>query len=33
MKRGLISLVTKMVVEEGGVGEEVLTALQAIELG
>lgn len=33
MKRGLIAQVTKMVVEKGGIGEEVLTALQAIEIG
>lgn len=33
MKRGLISQVVKMVVEEGGVAEEVIGALQAIELG
>lgn len=33
MKRGLIAQVTKMVVENGGIGEEVLTALQAIEIG
>lgn len=33
MKRALISQVVKMVVEEGGVAEEVIGALQAIELG
>jgi exosome complex component RRP42 len=33
MKRGLISQVVKMVVENGGVAEEVITALQAIEVG
>ncbi|KAL5419399.1 hypothetical protein PMIN03_000588 [Paraphaeosphaeria minitans] len=33
MKRGLISQVVKMVVEEGGVAEEVISALHAIELG
>ncbi|KAF2747304.1 hypothetical protein M011DRAFT_494455 [Sporormia fimetaria CBS 119925] len=33
MKRGLVSQVTKMVVEAGGVGEEVINALQAIEIG
>jgi exosome complex component RRP42 len=33
MKRGLISRVTKMVVEEGGVAEEVINALQGIEVG
>ncbi|PSN59784.1 exoribonuclease family protein [Corynespora cassiicola Philippines] len=33
MKRGLISKVVKMVVENGGVAEEVITALQTIELG
>lgn len=33
MRRGLISQVTKMVVEDGGVGEEVINALQAIEVG
>jgi exosome complex component RRP42 len=33
MKRGLISQVVKMVVEKGGVAEEVLSALQAIEVG
>ncbi|KAJ4367614.1 Exosome complex component rrp42 [Neocucurbitaria cava] len=33
MKRGLISQVTKMVVEHGGVAEEVISALAAIEVG
>ena len=33
MKRGLISQVTKMVVENGGVAEEVIGALAAIEVG
>lgn len=33
MKRGLISQVVKMVVENGGVAEEVINALQAIEVG
>jgi exosome complex component RRP42 len=33
MKRGLISHVTKMVVESGGVAEEVIGALAAIEVG
>lgn len=33
MKRGLISQVTSMVVGQGGVAEEVITALQAIEVG
>jgi exosome complex component RRP42 len=33
MKRELISQITKMVVEKGGVAEEVITALQAIEMG
>ncbi|KAF2790203.1 hypothetical protein K505DRAFT_364930 [Melanomma pulvis-pyrius CBS 109.77] len=33
MKRGLISQVVKMVVEDGGVAEEVISALQAIEVG
>jgi exosome complex component RRP42 len=33
MRRGLISRVAKMVVEEGGIGEEVINALQAIEIG
>jgi exosome complex component RRP42 len=33
MKRGLISQVTKMVVERGGVAEEVIAALAAIEVG
>ncbi|KAL1607686.1 Exosome complex component rrp42 [Paraconiothyrium brasiliense] len=33
MKRALISQVVKIVVEEGGVAEEVISALQAIELG
>ncbi|RMZ68938.1 3 exoribonuclease family [Pyrenophora seminiperda CCB06] len=33
MKRGLISHVTKMVVENGGVAEEVIGALAAIEVG
>ncbi|KAL1792030.1 hypothetical protein ACET3X_009781 [Alternaria dauci] len=33
MKRGLISQVTKMVVESGGVAEEVIGALAAIEVG
>jgi exosome complex component RRP42 len=33
MKRGLISQVTKMVVENGGVAEEVIGALAAIEIG
>jgi exosome complex component RRP42 len=33
MKRGLISQVTKMVVEKGGVAEEVISALAAIEVG
>lgn len=33
MKRALISQVVKMVVEEGGVAEEVIGALQTIELG
>jgi exosome complex component RRP42 len=33
MKRALISQVVKMVVEEGGVAEEVISALQTIELG
>lgn len=33
MKRGLISQVAKMVVESGGIAEEVINALQAIEVG
>jgi exosome complex component RRP42 len=33
MKRGLISQVVQMVVEMGGVAEEVISALQAIEVG
>jgi len=33
MKRGLISQVTKMVVENGGVAEEVIGALASIEVG
>lgn len=33
MKRGLVSEVTKMVVENGGVAEEVISALAAIEVG
>lgn len=33
MKRGLISEVTKMIVEKGGVAEEVISALAAIEVG
>ncbi|KAF2856410.1 hypothetical protein T440DRAFT_463755 [Plenodomus tracheiphilus IPT5] len=33
MKRGLISQITKMVVESGGVAEEVIGALAAIEVG
>ncbi|KAF2267087.1 hypothetical protein CC78DRAFT_566488 [Lojkania enalia] len=33
MKRGLIGQVVKMVVETGGVAEEVIDALQAIEVG
>lgn len=33
MKRNLISQVTKMVVEDGGVAEEVISALAAIEVG
>jgi exosome complex component RRP42 len=33
MKRNLISQVTKMVVEQGGVAEEVISALAAIEVG
>jgi exosome complex component RRP42 len=33
IKRGLISQVLKMVVEEGGVAQEVINALQAIEVG
>jgi exosome complex component RRP42 len=33
MKRNLISQVTKMVVESGGVAEEVIAALAAIEVG
>ncbi|KAH7388625.1 3' exoribonuclease family, domain 1-domain-containing protein [Pyrenochaeta sp. MPI-SDFR-AT-0127] len=33
MKRGLISQVTKTVVEKGGVAEEVISALAAIEVG
>jgi exosome complex component RRP42 len=33
MKRNLISQVTKMVVENGGVAEEVIAALAAIEVG
>ncbi|KAJ4301905.1 Exosome complex component rrp42 [Kalmusia sp. IMI 367209] len=33
MKRGLISQIVKLVVEEGGVAEEVISALQAIEVG
>ena len=33
MKRNLISQVTKMVVENGGVAEEVIGALAAIEVG
>lgn len=33
MKRSLISQVVKMVVENGGVAEEVIGALQAIEVG
>ncbi|KAF2637101.1 exoribonuclease family protein [Massarina eburnea CBS 473.64] len=33
MKRSLISQITKMVVGKGGVAEEVISALQAIEVG
>ncbi|KAF1831876.1 hypothetical protein BDW02DRAFT_30667 [Decorospora gaudefroyi] len=33
MKRGLVSQITKMVVESGGVAEEVIGALAAIEVG
>lgn len=33
MKRNVISQVTKMVVENGGVAEEVISALAAIEVG
>ncbi|KAF2632099.1 hypothetical protein BU25DRAFT_383716 [Macroventuria anomochaeta] len=33
MKRGLVSQVTKMVVEKGGVAEEVIGALAGIEVG
>ncbi|KAL6708461.1 Exosome complex component rrp42 [Coniothyrium glycines] len=33
MKRGLVSQVTKMVVEDGGVAQEVIAALAAIEVG
>lgn len=33
MKRALISQIVKLVVEEGGIAEEVISALQAIELG
>ena len=33
MKRSIISKVVKMVVEEGGVAQEVITALQAIHHG
>jgi exosome complex component RRP42 len=33
MKRSLVSQVTKMVVESGGVAEEVISALAAIEVG
>lgn len=33
MKRGLISQVVKTVVESGGVAEEVINALQSIEVG
>ncbi|KAF2120688.1 3' exoribonuclease family, domain 1-domain-containing protein [Lophiotrema nucula] len=33
MKRGLVGQVVKMVVEKGGVAEEVIDALQAIEVG
>jgi|TARA_R110002003_G_scaffold198_14_gene15518 exosome complex component RRP42 len=33
MKRNLVSQVTKMVVESGGVAEEVISALAAIEVG
>ena len=33
MKRTLISQIVKLVVEEGGIAEEVISALQAIELG
>lgn len=33
MKRGMISKVTKMVVEDGGVAEEVISALAALEMG
>ncbi|KNG51326.1 3 exoribonuclease family protein [Stemphylium lycopersici] len=33
MKRGMISQVTKMIVESGGVAEEVIGALAAIEVG
>lgn len=33
VKRNLISQVTKMVVEDGGVAEEVISALAAIEVG
>lgn len=33
MKRTLISQIVKMIAEEGGVAEEVISALQAIELG
>jgi exosome complex component RRP42 len=33
MKRSLISQVAKMVVEKGGVADEVISALAAIEVG
>ena len=33
MKRGLISQIVKMVVEKGGVGEEVIAALEGIKVG
>ena len=33
MKRGLISRIAKMVVEDGGIAQEVISALQAIDLG
>jgi exosome complex component RRP42 len=33
MKRGLISSIVKMIVEKGGIAEEVIGALQSIEVG
>lgn len=33
MKRGLIKRITSMIVEQGGVAEEVIAALQSIEVG